>query len=88
MNLHEITEKDIKNIADSTVILNRGKKYYFSGMVKSMTVNADLGKITAEVKGNYGTYTVDIEIDEDKKLDYYCDCPYEGYGCKHIVAVL
>lgn len=43
-------------------------------------------RITARVAGNYGNYEVTIR-DGRENLDAYCDCPYDGYPCKHIVAV-
>ncbi len=86
MNLYDITEKDIKDIAESSAILGRGKSYYKNDMIKSMNVSD--GIITAKVKGSYGTYNVEISIDADDDIEADCDCPYDGWGCKHIVAVL
>ncbi len=86
MDLYDITEKDVRKIADSGAILSRGRKYYNGDMIKSMSV-AD-GVIAAKVRGNYGTYNVEISIDEDDDIEADCDCPYDGWGCKHIVAVL
>ena len=86
MGRYDITEKEIRRIADSDEILERGRRYYLNGNV--CTIRFFEGTITAKVKGHYGTYDVEIEIDEDSVLDYSCDCPYNGYGCKHIVAVL
>ncbi|MGD9506182.1 MAG: SWIM zinc finger domain-containing protein, partial [Syntrophobacteraceae bacterium] len=39
------------------------------------------------VAGNYGDYDVAIE-QADGTIEASCDCPYDGYPCKHIVAVL
>lgn len=90
MKLTDITENDIDDIADSRTILEHGKKYYRKGMVKSLSVEDDT--IHAKVRGTYSTYTVEIEIsgedEDDSFIDCYCDCPYGGSNCKHIVAVL
>lgn len=85
MELAEISEEDIEDIADSDAIIERGKRYYRTGKVRSLDVKA--GKIIAKVIGNYGNYTVRISVDGDE-IDGNCNCPYDGYGCKHIVAVL
>lgn len=85
MKLEDITENDIWDIADSRAILARGLNYYETGQIASMDFSGD--KITAKVKGSYGRYDVEITV-EDGTLQADCDCPYDGYGCKHIVAVL
>lgn len=85
MKLKDITEEDIWDIADYSAILARGLNYYETGQIESMDVSGE--KITAKVRGSYGMYDVEIAI-EDGKIHADCDCPYDGYGCKHIVAVL
>jgi len=85
MGLTEITEEDIEDIADSYRILERGARYYRTGKILSIKVEDN--RIIAKVEGNYGNYHVEIWIDEDE-VDAECDCPYDGYGCKHIVAVM
>ncbi|MBU2638557.1 MAG: DEAD/DEAH box helicase [Nanoarchaeota archaeon] len=84
--MHDIAEKEIRRIADSSEIVNRGRRYFLNGNVGALRFSK--GTITAEVKGNYGTYDVEIEIEGNRVADYFCDCPYNGDGCKHIVAVL
>ncbi len=85
MRLEDISEEDIRDIADSSTILARGLDYYERGQIASMSIEGE--KIRARVNGSYGTYNVEIAI-EDGTLQADCDCPYDGYGCKHIVAVL
>lgn len=85
MQLKDITEEHIKDIADSPAILGRGVSYYKTGQVKSLSAEGE--RIAAKVRGSYGTYDVEIWI-EKGELKADCDCPYEGDGCKHIVAVL
>ncbi len=86
MELAKISEEYIEEIADSDSIIERGKKYYRTGRVRSLDVKND--KIIAKVIGNYGNYAVNISIDGEEEIDASCNCPYDGYGCKHIVAVL
>ena len=40
--------------------------------------------ISASVTGSYDDYELEI----NKNLGASCSCPYEGYPCKHVVAVL
>ncbi|MDD5162833.1 MAG: SWIM zinc finger family protein [Candidatus ainarchaeum sp.] len=85
MKLKDITEDDITDFADSAVIAGRGFDYYESGMVKSFQVEGD--RIIAKVLGSSGKYDPEVWI-KDGELDASCNCPYEGYCCKHIAAVL
>ncbi len=48
--------------------------------------DSENGEYAYEVDGNYGDYTVEVEIDKD--IAASCDCPYPGEGCKHVVLVL
>ncbi|GHT14565.1 hypothetical protein FACS189432_05570 [Bacteroidia bacterium] len=39
----------------------------------------------ARYEGNYGTYTVKIEFDQNgRRKNFSCTCPSDGYPCKHI----
>ncbi|ODS38877.1 MAG: hypothetical protein A7316_06825 [Candidatus Altiarchaeales archaeon WOR_SM1_86-2] len=87
MQPEDLTENDIRRFADSKRIFGRGESYYRRGKIRSMDVSRDKKEITAKVDGNYGIYDVEIYFDEDG-ISADCDCPYDGYGCKHIVAVL
>ena len=93
--LNNINEKFIKEIADSKFILKNGHEYFRLGRVKSLDVKGET--IEAVVKGK-SDYKVKINFDMaslDEDDDYFdndpiieCSCPYPGYGCKHVVAVL
>lgn len=61
----------------------RGRHYYLADRVELLRVTDE--EIYAEVSGTY-VYSVEISRDEQGKLQYACDCPYEGF-CKHLVAV-
>ncbi|MEA3378933.1 MAG: SNF2-related protein [Nanoarchaeota archaeon] len=86
MELKDITKSDIEDFADYKAIFERGRRYYRTGKIISMEVEND--RIIAKVEGNYGDYDVEIYIDEDGEIEGECNCPYKGYGCKHIVAVM
>ena len=85
MKLSDITEQDALKIADTSAIYERGESYYRSGKVTNMQIEHDA--IYAVVKGNYADYQVQIAVGVNG-LNYDCDCPYDGWGCKHIVAVV
>jgi non-specific serine/threonine protein kinase len=85
--LSNLSEKDIRRFADSRIIFDRGMGYFKRGNVSTIELAKGGKMILAEVDGNYGLY--DVEIWEEKgELEADCDCPYDGYICKHIVAVL
>ena len=82
--LTELTESDIRDFAGET-IFNRGYDYFEQDMVYEL--NYDSNRIAAEVYGNYGDYEVEI-TSEEGNVEAYCSCPFDGYPCKHVVAVL
>ncbi|GAA3962104.1 SWIM zinc finger family protein [Mucilaginibacter dorajii] len=70
----------------SKIMLQRGQEYYEAGAVEDLEDND--GKWTAEVEGSE-TYAVSVTLKKDDKIvQYYCDCPYDGMICKHVIAVL
>ena len=87
MSLYDIAEKDVRAIADDSGVLERGYDYYLLGNVASLEVVGDT--LQAEVEGSYANeYDVMVAVDEDGGIEAECDCPYDGWACKHIVAVL
>lgn len=86
MKLKEVTKNWIQEFAGER-IFQRGEDYYHSGMVYEMEYYPEASRIEAKVSGNYGSYEVSI-FEEKQKLSCDCDCPYDGYPCKHVVAVL
>ena len=86
MKIIDLNEKFIKSFSGST-IFERGFDYYENGNVSNLEYFEEDKKISASVSGNYGDYEVEISFENDD-IDADCDCPYEGYPCKHIVAVL
>jgi len=87
MKLTDLTKKRVKDFA-APVIYQRGHDYYVNGMVTELSYDPEYDILEAEVEGNYGNYDVEIELDEDGEIFADCNCPYDGYPCKHIVAVL
>ncbi|MCI5211053.1 MAG: hypothetical protein D3910_20215, partial [Candidatus Electrothrix sp. ATG2] len=84
--LIDTTETDIKQFAGST-IFGRGYGYYEDEMVLSLDYDEDGNTIEAEVAGSNMDYVVQIQGTEHD-IDSDCDCPYDGWPCKHVVAVL
>ncbi len=76
-----------EQVADSSVIFERGRKLYEYGAYMCTTADLDQGRFTYQVDGSHGDYTLQIGL-ENEGLDYSCDCPYPGPGCKHVVAVM
>jgi len=66
-------------------ILQRGEQYYSDGAILDLEEND--GNWTAEVEGSEA-YSVTISLKNDKEIsEYFCDCPFDGDICKHLVAV-
>ncbi|HCS78943.1 TPA: hypothetical protein DIV55_04345 [Patescibacteria group bacterium] len=80
-----VTRKDIELGADNEKIFQRGLDYFKSHAVSRITLEDST--LHGRVRGSYDTYSVEI-TDTNGKLSYACSCPYEGSGCKHIVATL
>ena len=68
-------------------ILERGLRYYEEGAVTEVT-ETETG-YEAVVEGSE-TYSVEIEIRDERIYDMWCSCPYaeDGNYCKHMAAVL
>lgn len=85
------SKAEIKKLASSVQVYNRGVDYYLRGAVDKLSFSEQDKAIRAVVFGNED-YDVEIYLDEAGNIDdMACDCPafYEYYGaCKHIVAVL
>nr|WP_256484221.1 SWIM zinc finger family protein [Mucilaginibacter flavidus] len=67
-------------------MLNKGVQYFANGAVLEIEEND--GEWTAEVEGTED-YSVEVSVKKDNEITkYFCDCPYDGDICKHVVAVL
>jgi len=74
-------------VADSDIIYKRGQRLFEYGACVGRQLDAENGAYEYFVDGNYGDYTIQIQIHDDA-IETYCDCPYPGVGCKHTVAAL
>jgi len=86
MNLSNLTKEYIRRFGSSE-IYSRGEDYYETGKVTNLEYDGDSDTIEAEVEGNYGDYTVEV-YNEGGEIIADCDCPYDGYPCKHVIAVM
>jgi superfamily II DNA or RNA helicase len=75
------------HLADSAVIFRRGVHLFEHGSFVLKQADMDTGRFVYEMDGNYGDYTIRIQLADDKPVTA-CDCPYPGNGCKHAVAAL
>lgn len=67
-------------------ILERGEDYYETGAVSELEETSP-EEWTATVEGT-DTYNVEISLAGEEIESWYCDCPYDGEICKHVVATL
>jgi len=84
MRLDSLTRDQIHAFAGAK-IFERGEKYFVGELVDDLEIDSD-GIATARVEGT-DTYKVEI-WEEEGDVGAVCDCPYDGYPCKHTVAVL
>jgi hypothetical protein len=77
---------DFEDEIDFT-ILERGRDYYFGGLVEELEKITDT-RWGATVVGS-DIYHVWVELSGKEIVEWFCDCPYDwGPICKHVVAVL
>jgi SNF2 family DNA or RNA helicase len=82
-----LTKEDIKSyIADSHIIFQRGERIFSYGNYYLKHADYEKEKFHYFFDGNYGDYDVIIRLDKGSVIDYSCNCPYPGDGCKHSVA--
>ena len=86
IDLKNISKRKIKEFAGE-VIYNRGLDYFHDDMVEDFEYDQKLFSFRAMVHGSHGFYDVEIWNNQGH-LEANCNCPYDGYPCKHIVAVL
>lgn len=67
-------------------ILMRGEEYYDTDAVSELEETSP-GEWAATVEGT-DDYNVEISMNGKEVESWYCDCPYDGEICKHVVAVL
>ncbi|WAC11024.1 SWIM zinc finger family protein [Dyadobacter pollutisoli] len=70
-----------------STILQRGKQICENGQVLHVEENSD-GLWTAEVEGT-DVYSIEVVMEDSGEIEtMFCDCPFDGDVCKHVVAVL
>lgn len=81
-----MTLQNFEKQIDSTII-KRGKEYFKKGNIEFLE-ETKKGNWLANVSGT-DDYNIKIEIESKNTIKkYFCDCPYDGSVCKHVVAVL
>lgn len=70
----------------SSAILKRGQNYYYDHAVKDCN-EASPGQWEATVQGT-DKYHVMVSLKKNEIDSWYCNCPYEGNICKHVIAAL
>lgn len=71
----------------SPALVDRGQDLYYNQEVKDLT-ELNSGQYMAIVEGTE-YYEVDVTIDKKREVTHlFCNCPYDGDVCEHVVAVL
>ncbi|MGA1826144.1 MAG: SNF2-related protein, partial [bacterium] len=86
--MFQLTDHYISDqVADSRIIYQRGVRIFECGSFFCSEANPKTGRFVYDIDGTYGDYTAFVQF-QDNGIEYACDCPYPGLGCKHMVAVL
>ncbi len=85
MHLESLRREDVMELADSAQIFHQGEEDRESGAIYQCSVSPS--GILAKVRDKQGDWTVAID-NSTETLEMDCDCPYKGYVCQHMVAVL
>ena len=88
-----IAKEDIQKLASSQSVFLKGQDYYDEGRVGKLKVTQkeDCLEIVAQVNGELGDYTTNVEIYNKKIAWHECDCieSFQQEGlCMHMVAML
>lgn len=81
----KILLSDFENFV-SPKIYARGEAYYYDDAVFHLNEETP-GEWVAHVHGSED-YNVEISLKGNRLDSWYCDCPYDGEFCKHVVATL
>lgn len=85
MNDGEILLSDFDTLVPPK-IYSRGEEYYEDGAVFDLHEESE-GEWVVSVRGTED-YRVEIELKGGQIESWYCDCPYAGTICKHVMAVV
>ena len=83
--MYMITLDNFENFVPYKIWM-RGEEYYETDAVSELE-EISPGEWTATVEGT-DDYNVEISMDGNEIESWYCDCPYDGEICKHVVATL
>jgi hypothetical protein len=86
VKLTDLTEASVRAFAEPK-IFERGEAYFRQKAVYSLAYDAASDRIVSETHGNYGDYDQEIWI-QDERIGGECNCQFEGFPCKHLVASL
>jgi uncharacterized Zn finger protein len=83
----ELTEEIVRSLSTAKSF-ERGREYYQSGAVNSVSRRGDV--LTGDCEGSSDfSYHLRVEMDANGILAASCSCPYQFEGiCKHLVALL
>jgi uncharacterized Zn finger protein len=76
-----------KEVSDSDIIYTRGVNLFEHGAFLRTAEDPERGSFAYRVDGSFGDYNINIRLLK-KGVKTFCDCPFPGNGCKHIVAAL
>jgi superfamily II DNA or RNA helicase len=85
-----ITDSLINDMIQTENMVRAGQGYWRQGQVLDLAIDAELGVISAKVRGSvrrpYDVLIIFNEDDADEIFEVDCSCPV-GFGCKHCAAV-
>ena len=86
-----ITDSLINDVIQTENMVRAGQSYWRQGQVLDLAIDAELGMISAKVRGSvrrpYDVLIIFNEDDADDIFEVDCSCPV-GFGCKHCAAAL
>ncbi len=86
MKLTDLNEAAVRAFATPT-IFGRGESYFRQKAVRELSYDPKTDRIASETHGQHDDYEQELWISDDR-IDGRCDCPYDGFPCKHLVASL
>lgn len=80
-----ISLDNFENVVPYKIVM-RGEEYFDEGAVSELEETSQ-GEWIASVTGTED-YEVEITIAKNEVTSWFCDCPYDGEICKHVVATM
>lgn len=85
MSLKALSVESLEKMSDAA-IFERAERYYLQRRIEDLEYLQAQETITATVVGQESIYDVTLRW-RHEQLSGFCTCPYDGYPCKHLVAV-